>query len=206
LTGTLKELAMPAQASLVRYLTHPEVAIDPAKPVPEWSLSPVGRARAALAARSAWLWETATIVSSAERKAIETAEIVGAYLGLGFEIRPEMHENDRSATGFLPQAEFAATADQFFAQPEISVRGWERAIDAQARIVREVETVLAKAPPGDILLVGHGGVGTLLFCHYSKAAISRKFDQPGGGGSCFAFRRGTREIVHPWRGIEEMAN
>ena len=194
---------MPSSPSRLRYLTHPEVTVAPAIPVPEWGLSPLGRARAKLAARAPWLAATATIVSSAERKAIETAGIVAAHLGLSFEIRPAMHENGRSATGFLPQAEFQATADAFFASPHESVRGWERAIDAQARIVREAEAVLAPAPAGDVLLVGHGGVGTLLFCHFAGAAISRKLDQFGGGGCYFAVCRETRAIVHPWRAIED---
>ncbi len=128
---------MSAETSFVRYLTHLEVIIDPEKPVPEWSLSMLGRALAETFARAEVLLKTALIVSSPERKAIETAEIIGVYLGLGFEIRPNMHENDRSATGYLPQTEFAAVADEFFAEPHGSVRGWERAIDAQARIVRE---------------------------------------------------------------------
>ncbi len=196
---------MPAKTPLVRYLAHPEVAIDPAKPVPEWSLSPVGRARAKRAARAAWLHETTLIVSSAERKAIETAEIIAARLGLAFEIRPDMHENDRSSTGYLPHAEFQALADEFFAQPDVSVRGWERAVDAQARIVREVETVLERDLAGDILFVGHGGVGTLLICRYGKSAISRAFDQTGSGGNYFALNRKTRELIHSWRSIEEPA-
>jgi broad specificity phosphatase PhoE len=190
----------------LRYLTHPEVAIDPAIPVPEWGLSPKGRARAELAAASPWLRATSTIVSSAERKAIETAGIIATRLGLRFEIRPAMHENDRSATGFLPQAEFQSTADAFFANPQESVHGWERAADAQARIVREAQAVLAAAPAGDVLLVGHGGVGTLLFCHFAGAAISRKLDQSGSGGSYFAVCRETRAVIHPWRAIEDGAN
>ena len=32
-------------ADIVRYLTHPQVQIDPDVPVPQWGLSPVGRAR-----------------------------------------------------------------------------------------------------------------------------------------------------------------
>ena len=72
-----------------------------------------------------------------------------------------MHENDRSATGYLPGPEFEATADRFFAEPQISVRGWERAIDAQARILGAVAETLARHPGGDLLLVGHGAVGTL---------------------------------------------
>jgi broad specificity phosphatase PhoE len=186
----------------VHYLSHPEVVIDPAKPVPEWGLSPIGRARAERAARAQWLRNTASIISSAERKAIETAEIIAAHLRLDFEIRPDMHENDRSSTGCLPQTEFKSVADQFFAEPNASVRGWERAIDAQARIVREVETVLKRDQPGDILFVGHGGVGTLLICHYSKVPISRAFDQTSGG-NYFALNKDTREILHPWRPMEE---
>jgi hypothetical protein len=49
-----------------------------------------------------------------------------------------MHENDRSATGFLPPDEFETVANRLFAEPLVSIRGWERAIDAQLRIVREV--------------------------------------------------------------------
>jgi broad specificity phosphatase PhoE len=67
-----------------------------------------------------------------------------------------MHENDRSATGFLPPDEFETVANRFFAHPLVSIQGWERAIDAQLRIVREVEHVLARNRAGDVLFVGHG--------------------------------------------------
>ena len=96
----------------VRYLTHPQVLIDPAKPVPDWSLNVVGAARvAALAAALGALSTTRRIISSAEVKALETARPLAEALGVPVEIRPEMHENDRSATGFLPPAEFEAVAD-----------------------------------------------------------------------------------------------
>src|SRR5690242_21067669 len=115
-----------------------------------------------------------------------------------------MHEYHRSATGFLMPDEFEAVADQFFAQPRISVRGWERAIDAQLRIIREAEHVLARHTPGDVLFVGHGAVGTLLFCHYAGVAIDRVYDQPAGGGQCFAMVKDGRRILHPWRRFEEL--
>jgi broad specificity phosphatase PhoE len=193
---------MSAETSFVRYLTHPDVIIEREKPVPEWSLSTPGRARAETFVGAEVLLKTALIISSAARKAIETAEIIGSGLGLGFEIGPNMHENDRSATGYLPRTEFAAVADEFFANQHVSVRGWERAIDAQARIVREVQAVLARDQLGDLLFVGHGGVGALLFCHYSKVPISRQFDQLGSGGNFFTLNRESREIIHPWRPME----
>lgn len=189
--------------SIVRYLTHPQVQIDPDVPVPQWRLSPVGRARTEAIANADWLAQTTQIISSGERKAIETAEIIAGQLGIMIEIREAMHENDRSATGFLKPAEFEQVADQFFAKPHLSVRGWERAIDAQARIVREAEAVLARNRSGDVLFVGHGAVGTLLFCHYAGHPIDRVHDQPAGGGHIFAFARETRQVLHGWRKMEE---
>jgi broad specificity phosphatase PhoE len=186
----------------IRYLTHPQVTIDPAAPVPSWGLSEVGRSRAETLAKTGWLSGTTQIISSGERKAVETAEIIGRELNVALEVREAMHENDRSATGFLPPGEFEMVANQFFADPLVSIQGWERAIDAQLRIVREVEHVLARNQPGDVLFVGHGAVGTLLFCHYSNFAIDRAYDQPAGGGHYFAFVKDGKRVLHPWRPME----
>jgi broad specificity phosphatase PhoE len=186
----------------IRYLTHPQVRIEPAIPVPSWRLSELGRTRTETLAKTGWFSDTTQIVASGERKAVETAEIIGKELNVPVEVREAMHENDRSATGFLPPSKFEMVANQFFAEPHASIQGWERAIDAQLRIVREVERVLARNQSGDVLFVGHGAVGTLLFCHYSQFAIDRAHDQPAGGGHYFAFVKDGRRVLHPWRPIE----
>ena len=188
--------------SRVRYLTHPEVEIDPNVPVPLWTLSAVGRKRVHALAHAGWLSGTTEIIASGEPKAIETAEILAAALGLAVEVREAMHENDRAATGYLPPQQFEVVVNHFFAAPGASVRGWEPARAAQARIVREMEAVLERAPRGDVLVVGHGAVGTLLFCHYSKMAISRAHDQAPGGGNYFTFLRDGRRVLHGWRAME----
>ena len=187
---------------LIRYLSHPQVRIDPAIPVPQWGLSEIGRKRVAGLVSSGALAGTQTVVSSAERKAVETAELIAAALGVKVIVREAMHENDRSATGFLPPDEFDRVADAFFANPDINVRGWERATDAQARIVNETQDILAAAPEGDVLLVGHGGVGTLLYCHFAGVPIDRRYDQPAGGGNFFAIERLTGRTLHGWRPME----
>jgi broad specificity phosphatase PhoE len=187
----------------IRYLTHPQVQIDPAVPVPDWGLSALGQERVRALVDAGWLSGTRAVVSSAERKAVETARPIAEALGLEIDIRPAMHENDRSATGFLAPAEFEAVADQFFAAPHVSVRGWERAIDAQTRVVRETEAVLARAIEGDVLFVGHGAVGTLLYCHFAQCPISRRHDQPAGGGHYFTIAADGRQVQHPWRRMEE---
>lgn len=184
------------------YITHPQVQIDPAVPVPDWGLSERGRERALLAASSDWAAEIGRFAASTERKAIETAEILSAG-GLPVETDHAMSENDRSATGFLPPDAFEDAANWFFAHPQESFKGWERAADAQTRIVAAVERVLVNHDPKTpIAFVGHGGVGTLLKCHLLSKPIARDGDQPAGGGNLFAFRLADRAVTCDWTAME----
>lgn len=191
----------------IRYLTHPQVVIDPAKEVAKWSLSSVGAARvAALAASPGSLIGTTKVISSGETKALETARPLAAALGTFTEIRLLMHENDRSATGFLPPDEFEKVADRFFSAPSESIKGWETANAAQKRIMDQVDACLDSDLDGDVLFVGHGAVGTLLFCALSGQAIDRRFDQgPGGGGCWFQFDSKDRKPLQGWQPMETLA-
>ncbi len=188
---------------MVYYVSHPQVRIDPAVPVPNWSLSDVGRQRMLSIADREWVRALSAVVSSDETKAIETAHLLAAPSGTAVTVREGLHENDRSATGFLPPPEFERMADAFFANPHESVRGWERAADAQARILRGVHAALAEATPGHVAFCGHGGVGTLLFCALAGLPIQRLHDQPPGGGNVFAFDRTSLAVLHPWRALED---
>jgi broad specificity phosphatase PhoE len=189
----------------VRYLTHPQVEIDPAVPVGDWGLNDVGHSRVSLLIASRALVHTKSVISSAECKACETGRPLADALSAQFEIHPDMHENDRSATGYLARDAFEEAADAFFANPQLSMQGWERAVDAQSRICRAVEAALQHAPKGDVLLVGHGAVGTLLWCALTGHPISRAHDQPDGGGNAFGFVRDSREMLHGWTPIEQLA-
>lgn len=165
----------------VIYLTHPEVLIDPDVPIPDWGLDHIGKARVAdVIARLPDNHDT-QVIASAERKAMETAQPFAEATSNPLVVRADMHENDRTATGYLPKPEFETVADAFFASPENSVRGWERAVDAQSRIVGQVEAAIAEFPNNDLLIVGHGAVGTLLYCHLAGVPIDRRWDQTGGG-------------------------
>lgn len=193
-------------SKILRYITHPQVKIDPSVPVPNWGLSELGRQRAETFARLPFLSSTASIISSAETKAVETANIISAVLDAPIFIREKTHENDRSATGFLKPKEFEEVADQFFATPEKSVRGWERAIDVQSRIVSQIKSIVDEHTHGDLLVVGHGAVGTILYCNLADVGISRAYDQPGGGGNMFSYDLDARTVQHSWKSIEQLTD
>ena len=190
---------------IVHFITHPEVVIDPAIPVPEWPLSPVGIRRMQAALHRPWMASVLSVFCSTERKALDAANVLAGHLAICPTVLDALGENDRSATGYLPPNEFEAMADQFFAQPDKSIRGWERAADAQRRIVRAVEQAIALSDgSGDITIVSHGGVGALLLCDLKGVPISRTEDQPGGGGgNFFSFDLASRLLLSGWRRIDE---
>ncbi len=107
--------AYAAQAmGLLRHITHPNVAIDPAVAVPHWSLSELGRQRIMAMLGQSWVPGISRIVSSAETKAVETATILAGHLRLEIEVRAGSGETDRSATGFVPPGRIA---DQSSSRP-----------------------------------------------------------------------------------------
>lgn len=187
----------------VLFITHAEVVIDPAVPVPDWPLSEAGRRRHLAFNRNPLLAGITAIRCSNERKACDGAAILAAATGVPAVRVPALHENDRTATGYLPREAFERTADQFFANPRESVRGWETAMAARARIVACVDRLIIEDESGgDLAIVAHGGVGALLLSHLLRAPISRSFDQPpGGGGHWFAFDATSRRVSHGWRDI-----
>lgn len=186
--------------STIYFVTHPEVVIDSQRPVPRWHLSDVGIAGMRSFAASAVVRDVRSVWASTETKAIEAAGILAGALGLAVAVDARLDENDRCGTGFLPLPEFQRVADAFFARPEESVQGWERAIDAQRRVVAAFDAIATKPAAGDTAIVAHGGVGTLLLCHLSNLPISRQHDQPSQG-NYWSYSTRARSILHGWRSI-----
>ncbi|MFT7649139.1 MAG: broad specificity phosphatase PhoE [Candidatus Poriferisodalaceae bacterium] len=188
--------------SVLRYISHPAVNIDPDVPVPDWGLSPEGQLQAEAMLEQPWVASITRIISSSERKALEAAEVLANYLELEVEIRPETGETDRSSTGYVSDKRHEALADQFFASPTESAEGWETALDAQLRMVDALRDLIRRPPRnetrlGDVAVIGHGGVGTLLMTHLAGLETSREHDQPGAG-HYWSLNRRTGDVLHHW--------
>ena len=98
--------------SVILFITHAEVEIDPAVPVTEWGLS--GRGRIRHEAFNSFLSElgVAQIYCSAEQKAVDGAAIAARHLGKDYRVIAALHENDRSATGYLQSLPISRKLDQ----------------------------------------------------------------------------------------------
>jgi hypothetical protein len=108
---------------LLRYLSHPDVVVDPDVPVPQWHLSERGRQRLAVMLTRPWVESIGRVIASSETKSVEAATVLATHLDLDVEVRPTTGEIDRSATGYLPAAEHERVADALFAHPDVSSAG-----------------------------------------------------------------------------------
>lgn len=186
-------------AHTIYFISHPDVIISASQPVTQWPLSDTGIRRMEKLLRWEWVAGLTAVYCSTEQKAVDGARILGQHLGVEYRSLEALGENDRSSTGFLAADEFERTADEFFARPSRSVRGWETAMDAQSRIARVVRHIDENdTTPGDIAIVSHGAVGTLLYCHVTGKTIDRRWDQPGQGGGNFLKLRLTPEQSCEW--------
>ena len=80
-------------------------------------------------------------------------------------------------------------------------RGWERAVDAQIRIVTAIRDIVGEHRGGDLAIATHGAVGTLLWCAFARTPIDRCHDQPGQGHYWIA-DLSTLEPRHGWRSLD----
>ena len=149
-----------------------------------------------------WVAGVRRVVASAETKSVEATMIIADHLGLAVEVRPDTGETDRSATGFVPHDEHERLADLFFGRPHESADGWKRAIDVQTRVAGALEDLLSSPHP--IVVVGHGGAGTVWYCHLAGIPIARAHDQPHPG-HYFAVDLATRRPLHHWHPLPDGA-
>ncbi len=141
---------------------HAMPALEPGVPSREWRLSDVGRALCIPLAERLVAYDPVAIAASAEPKATETARIVADRLGVPLSVVAGLHENDRTGLGWLGAAALEATIARFFAEPDRRIMGAETADEAHARFAAAVVGLCDRHPTGNIVIVAHGTVITLL--------------------------------------------
>jgi broad specificity phosphatase PhoE len=123
----------------VLLVRHSVPEVDPALRAEEWRLSEEGRRRCgALAERLREHGPTA-VVSSTEPKMRETAELVGAELGLEVRESHALRETARRTVPWMEAEEFRQAVRRLFERPQEVVFGEESAVDALARFSAAVD-------------------------------------------------------------------
>jgi broad specificity phosphatase PhoE len=143
-------------------IRHSQSQPNPALPASQWPLTAEGRRRCGPLAERLAAYAPNAIVTSHERKAIETGALVAARLGLPATAGDRLHEHQREQVGWLPSPAFEQAVAAFFARPDELVFGEETAEQAGARFEAGVRSTLAAHPSQTVALVTHGTVITLL--------------------------------------------
>jgi broad specificity phosphatase PhoE len=144
-------------AGVLILVRHAQPQVDPATPAPQWPLSAEGRRAAAAVAERIAPFAPRAAISSPEPKALETARILAAPLGLSVVADPGLAEHRRPDLPFGSRETFEARMAAFFAQPATPFFGGESADAAHARFV----TALARHAARPLLVASHGTMITL---------------------------------------------
>lgn len=136
---------------------HGRPAIDPDTPPPTWPLCEEGRESCARIVERVTALKPTAVVASPEPKALQTAQILAAPLGLAVETDAGLHEHKRQHASFGTEAEFRDSIAQVFAEPHQATMGGESAREAYERIAG----TLARHKGAPLLAVTHGTVLSL---------------------------------------------
>lgn len=153
-------------------IRHSQSQPDPAHPASQWPLTAEGRRRCQPLADRLAAYGPDAIITSHERKAIETGALVAERLGLPARVADGLHEHEREHAGWLPSPAFEQAVAAFFARPNELVFGEETAGQAGARFEAGVRSALAAHPGQTVALVTHGTVMSLFVAaHAGRAAL-----------------------------------
>ena len=106
------------------------------------SLTDLGRQRCVPLAHILEAFSPRRIVSSAEPKAVETAQITARRLNLPADIFPGIHEHERHSTRLSSAQEFRSNVRQLLLDPERLVFGSETGAQALERFSKAVDSIL----------------------------------------------------------------
>jgi broad specificity phosphatase PhoE len=138
-------------------------------PASQWHLSAEGRRRCETLAIRLAPYDLGVLVASEEPKAIETGQIVAEILGLPLEMAAGLHEHERGVvTEVGNQGKFRAQVVRLLERPDELVMGHETANQAHARFTAAVARVVGQHPAGNLAVVSHGTVMTLLITRANK--------------------------------------
>ncbi|MEJ2747587.1 MAG: histidine phosphatase family protein [Anaerolineae bacterium] len=151
------------------FIRHAAVAVNPAVPAREWSLSSDGRSRAGLLASQLIPHNPTRIITSDEPKAQETGQIIARELEIPWQTARNLQEHDRQrAPFFTSQEAFETAVARFFHNPGELVLGNETANQTFTRFDTAVHHLLTAYPDDTLAIVTHGTVLTLFLAHYNN--------------------------------------
>lgn len=132
-----------------------------------WRLSAEGIVNARKMAKDLVQYAPCQIVSSEERKAQETAEIIAEVIGGAVKTAAGLQEHERSVWPLMSREAFRARVAEIFQQPANALYGPESATAAKKRFVEAVQQLVHRQKDGNLIIVSHGTVMSLFVAAFN---------------------------------------
>lgn len=99
---------------------------------------------------------------------------------------------------YLEKDSYMKAVENWYKDPNVQVNGWESANEAMKRISTCVFEIMEKNKNKTVVIIGHGGAGTLLACYVKS--INPSFAQdPKTTGCVMVYDWDNRLILSPWQ-------
>ena len=141
--------------SIVALVRHAAPVVDTSVPASSWGLGREGVESCTELAEDLRRFLPASLISSTEPKAEQTARVISELLELDMSASDGLREHRRPGE-FLPAADFEARIEAFFRHPDEVVYGKESCDELGLRIQTEVEAALSRDSTKNAILVTHG--------------------------------------------------
>lgn len=147
---------------------HGPVVVDQETRATDWLLSPDAEANILDLLSSLDPSRIQRIITSREKKAQQTGQILAKALSIPIETRSGLEEHHRHHNDFLDEAAFKAILADFFARPKERVFGDESAATSLKRFDGAIGQIMDETSD-DELIVSHGRVISLFLAFKQKS-------------------------------------
>jgi broad specificity phosphatase PhoE len=177
------------------FIRHSQTRPEPGVAAREWQLTAEGRRRCVPLAAQLAAFNLNLIVTSTERKAVETGQLAAHKLGVPRMSADGLHEHKRETAPYFPTiTEFQETIRALLTQPDERVFGEETGGQARDRFAKAVEGVLQSNSRQNIGIVTHGTVLSLFVSPLTGEEIFT-FWQSLGMPAIVAFSHPSMELL-----------
>lgn len=181
-------------------ITHPAVNIDANVPIDQWSLSEKGWEQAEQAFELDFWPNVDCIYSSQELKAYSMAKEAARRFGLPFDDTHKIADlGETRGRTFIPPDQFEAAVQEWYKDLDANINGWEPINVMSARVSACIDTLMANHLGETVVVVAHGGSGTMIKCHIQGIKPSRNEDPHQVAGGYFVADWDEKKLISDWK-------
>jgi broad specificity phosphatase PhoE len=147
------------------FLRHAITIIDEDTPVEKWEIAKKGKEKMSKIVGSGIFDEIDIVVSSKEKKAIQTATFVAERLGKEIITYSDYNELRREGGYITSKSEYEKQVRLIFEEGSSEIKEWEIARNALDRIIKVTDLIDNQYSNMKILVVSHGIILSLYFGH-----------------------------------------